>query len=505
MMNKEAQLGMRKPVAIIDIGSNSIRLVIYENLTRALTPLYNEKSICSLGKGVALDGNLAEQNIEKALKVMARFSLVMKLMNVEQAYCFATSAVREAKNGKDFAQQISTIIGVNVEVLTGEQEAHFAALGTYAGMPDFNGVIGDLGGGSLELSSLGLVNEEKQETYQLGVLQLIGVSENSLKEAVKITSKQLKNSDVLKKKSQNFCAIGGTWRQIAKLHQIQTNYPLHMVQNYQVDAKEMQEFCDKIITQFDATNTYDGIEFVSSTRVGLLPFGAIVLKKILRTGTFENVVFSALGVREGYLFNRLEKTKQQKDPLLEICENISLLRSRSHPHSFELIKFSKQFIGASKLSEDVEQQRLREAACFLADIAWRGHPDYKGEQAIDLIAFGALIGVNHAGRAFLARTLAVRYMGLKRHSVSSEILDLAGENNVKRAKILGALFRVAFVISASMAGVLPKVAFNINNQCLELILPQDLLFLEGSRLKNRLGQLAKTIGLQAGEIVISRH
>ncbi len=495
-------LKARKPVAIIDIGSNSIRLVIYENLTRSLTPLYNEKSVCSLGKGVALLGSMNASNVAKALKVMRRFALVIRLMQVKNIYCFATSAVREANNGEQFASDVTKIIGVRVDILSGEQEAYFATLGTIAGIPDFTGEIGDLGGGSLELSSLVPAKESNNETYKLGVISLKEESNFSLKKAMEIVKNQLKTSKVLAQKSDNFCAIGGTFREIAKLHQALTNYPLHMVQNYQVRAFGLIGFCNEIIEQYINNKTYEGIEFVSSSRTALLPFGAVVLRDILQIGAFENVIFSALGVREGYLYDKLSKIEQQYDPLFETCKQISILRSRSFKHSFELIDFSEQFISAVNIKEAASEKRLREAACLLADISWRGHPDYRGEQAVDLIAFGALVGINHSGRAFLAKALAVRYMGLKRQSISKEILQLAGKREGERARIIGALFRVAFVISASMAGVLPKVKFNINSNIVELILPNELSFLEGNHLKSRLNQLAKLLGL-VGEIVIT--
>ena len=502
-MSNNLQILTKNPIAIIDIGSNSIRMVIYEKLTRALTPLYNEKSICSLGKGVALNGNLARQNVEKALKTMRRFALVLKLMQVKTIYCIATSAVRKAKNGAGFAKQVEKIIGTNVKILTGQQEAHYAALGTIAGMPNFSGIVGDLGGGSLELSSLANTSKNKYETFELGVISLMEASSNSILMASEIATKILESSNILQQNNNGtFCAIGGTWRAIAKLHQVQYNYPLHMVQNYQIEAKDIISFCDEIYSQYQAQNSYLNIEYVSSTRSKLLPFGALLLSKIMQLGGFANISFSALGVREGFLFSKLDNIEQQKNPLIETCNTMSLLRSRSYEHCLELIDFSEKFLTAVNISETKAQTKLRKAACLLSDISWRGHPDYRGEQAIDLIAFASLTGVDHQGRAFLAKTLATRYMGLKRNSISSELLDLAGEEASNRASLLGALFRVAFVLSASMAGVLGKIKFTVNDNMLELILPHELAFLEGSRLKNRLTQLAKQLGLSQANIII---
>ena len=144
-----------RPVAVLDIGSNSVRLVVYERLARSLTPLYNEKSSCALGRGVASSGKLAEENVQRALKAIMRFALVTRLMKVGATYVLATSAVRDASNRASFVAAVEKIMDAPVRVLSGEEEAHYAALGVLAGFPGFAGIVGDLGGGSLELSEIG--------------------------------------------------------------------------------------------------------------------------------------------------------------------------------------------------------------------------------------------------------------------------------------------------------------------------------------------------------------
>lgn len=493
----------QQPVAVLDIGSNSVRLIVYERHARALTPLYNEKSPCALGRGVAATGRLADENVAEALDAMRRFSLVVKLMKVGQLHILATSAVREAENGPLFSAEVARITGEKVRILTGAEEAHFAALGVAAGMPEFGGVVGDLGGGSLELSSLSGGSDTGGETFQLGVIRLQDESEGCPKIAQKIARDRLENSAILKlPEGQTFCAIGGTWRALAKLHQRKSGYPLHMVQDYEVDASDLFILCDKIVDGFEGEGSYPGAELVSSSRRSLLPFGAAALKEVLRAGGYEKVRFSVLGVREGFLFDLLDPAEQQKDPLIQACNDMSVLRSRSPVHSHELIGFSEQFVAASGLLETSNERQLREAACLLADIGWRGHPDYRGEQSVDLVAYGALIGVDHPGRAFLAETLAVRYMGLKHKSVSEDLLDLAGKMANARARILGALFRLAFPMSAGMSGVLPKVRFSCAAATLTLNLIPELEFLDGHRLRNRLNQLANVAGFEKSDVRI---
>lgn len=492
-----------KPVAVLDIGSNSVRLVVYERLSRALTTLYNEKASCALGRGLAATGRIADSNIERALIAMQRFALVARLMRVGNVHVLATSAVRDAANSQSFVTAIETVMGADVRVLTGEEEAHFAALGVVAGFPEFNGLVGDLGGGSLELSALTEGHDSAGETHELGVIRLQDDSGRSPEKAASLARARLKNSRLIKEHPDKlFCAIGGTWRSFAKILQVEGKYPLHMVQHYIVSASEAAKLCDEIIAAVMAGKTMPGSDSVSSSRRDLVPYSAAVMGEILRLGAFDQVMFSALGVREGYLYDQLDADERAVDPLRQAAEQMSILRSRAPGHARDLVTFCAQFLATAGLKESAADQRLREVACYLADIGWRGHPDYRGEQSVDMVAYGSLVGVDHPGRAFLAQVLAVRYMGLKHKSISQPLLDLAGPDGTARARLIGVLMRVAYPMSAAMPGVLPRVDFAARGKRLELKLPPDLAFLDGEHLRNRLGQLANIAGFKTSDVTV---
>jgi exopolyphosphatase/guanosine-5'-triphosphate,3'-diphosphate pyrophosphatase len=490
------------PVAVLDIGSNSVRLVVYERHARSLTPLYNEKSSCSLGRGLAQTGRLAYENIDRALTAIQRFALVARLMKCGQVHVLATSAVRDASNSKAFVDAVEATMHARVDVLSGEAEAHFAALGVVAGIPDFSGIVGDLGGGSLELSSISGGHDAYGETHELGVIRLQDDSARSPAKARELARDRLSRSSLLKgRPGGQFCAIGGTWRSLAKMHQVLREYPLHMVQHYVAEADDLARLCDEIVDAAAAGKAIPGGDSISSSRKDLMPYGAAVLSEVLRGGRFESVLFSALGVREGYLYSLLPTEEQAKDPLLQGAEEISILRSRSPAHADDLIAFTADFLTAIHVTETPSEERLRRVACYLSDIGWRGHPDYRGEQSVDLVAYGALSGVDHPGRAFLAETLAVRYMGLKHKSVSQSLMALAGPAANMKARLLGAVFRVAYPMSAAMPGVLPRAHFSLAGGILRLHLPPDLAFLSGEHLEGRLEQLAGVVGIKACEIV----
>lgn len=488
-----------QPVAVLDIGSNSVRLVVYERHARALTPLYNEKSACALGRGVGQTGRLADANVAQALNAIKRFALVARMMRVGKVYVLATSAVRDAANREEFVGAVEALMESPVQVLSGEEEAHYAALGAVAGMPDFAGTVGDLGGGSLELSTISNGMDRDGQSHQLGVIRLQDDSNGHPNKAAGIVRHRLEKSSLGKAtKGTDFVAIGGTWRSLAKLHQIVTDYPLHMVQNYVVPAEEMIAFCEGIIGA-GSLKGYEGAEHVSSSRRELVPFGAAAMLEVLKAGHFRNVVFSALGVREGYLYGRLDEDERRIDPLIQGAEELSVLRSRSPAHAGDLVEFTGQFLQVAGVSETAEQTRLRTVACLLADIGWRAHPDYRGPQSVDAVAYGSFTGVDHSARAFLAQIIALRYDGLKSKAANA-LSGLMKEDMGPRARLIGALFRVAYPMTAAMPGILPRIRFEVEGSGLTLVLPVDLAFLDGEHLRGRLEQFAGVAGFKQSNV-----
>lgn len=478
-----------QPVAVLDIGSNSVRLVVYERHARSLTPLYNEKAACALGRGIAQSGRLADANVEKAIDAIKRFALVARMMRVGKVHVLATSAVRDAANRTEFVSAVEAIMDAPVQVLSGEEEAHFAALGVVAGIPGFDGVMGDLGGGSLELSVISGRMDTNGQSHELGVIRLQDDADGSPKKAAAMVREKLKDSLLTAMEpGRQFAAIGGTWRSLAKLHLELRDYPLHMVQDYVVPAAEMIAVCEEIIAA-ESLKNYPGSGSVSNSRRELVPFGAAVMAEVLRAGKFDSVVFSALGVREGYLFGLLSRAEQSVDPLLQGAEELSVLRSRSPAHAADLIEFTAQYFEAAGITETAEETRLRQVACLLADIGWRAHPDYRGPQSVDSVAYGSLTGVDHAGRAVLAHAISVRYDGVKSKSAAT-LAPLASAEMIRRGRLIGTLFRVAYPITAAMPGILPRIRFALDGNVLVLQLPADFAFLAGEHLRNRLIQFA---------------
>lgn len=484
------------PVAVIDIGSNSVRLVVYEGDKRSPSPLFNEKVLCGLGRTLATTGRLDEEGAQRALRALRRFRALTTQLGAEGPHVIATAAAREAENGPEFIARAEQVCGARISVLSGRKEAKLAALGVVAGSYRVDGFAADLGGGSLEIIDIRKQRLVGGATLPLGGLRLIDQSGNSLKEASKLVDSALQDVDWLSDgKGRPFYAVGGTWRAFARLHMAQYDYPLTVMHGYSMPAHETRDFAH-LLNRLSASSL-EGVNAISKARRETVPYGALVLERLIGEIQPSRVVISAFGVREGIVYNLLSKGKRRRDPLLSGCEEMAVQRSRSPEHAIELFKWTDELFRASEYRETPEQRRLRQAACLLSDIEWQGHPDHRGRQSLDLIAYATFAGVDHPGRAFLALTAFYRHQGVSNTDGGTRLKELLDADAYKRVRILSAAIRTASMISASMSGVLLRTPLIRQKDRLILQLPEDLSVLDGERLERRLAVLAAELDLEA--------
>jgi exopolyphosphatase/guanosine-5'-triphosphate,3'-diphosphate pyrophosphatase len=489
----QGRLDHGPPIAVIDIGSNSVRLVVYEGLTRSPTPIFNEKVLCGLGREVQTTGLLAADAVDKALSALRRFRALCDRMEVAQLWSIATAAARDASNGKSFVSEAERICGCKIDVLSGKREAELSALGVVSGFHRPDGIVGDLGGGSLELTEVHGHRIKGGVTLPLGGLALQDVSAKSIKKAERIVKKALDDARLLEGGAgRTFYAIGGTWRALARLHMWQTGYPLHVMHGYRLPAKEASDF-SSLVHRVDP-EMLSQIEVVTDARRPLLAYAALVLEHLVRMGRPKDVVISALGVREGLLYSMLDPKEREKDPLIAAACELNLLRSRSPAHGEELTAWTDRFMASSGIEETADERRLRHAACLLADIGWRAHPDYRGEQSLNIIANAAFVAIDHPSRAYIALAVFFRHVGLVDEELSPRLRELASTRVLDRARVLGAALRVAYLVSASMPGVLPKTPMLVERGRLVLRFDNGLKALAGERVFIRLRQLARLVG-----------
>jgi exopolyphosphatase / guanosine-5'-triphosphate,3'-diphosphate pyrophosphatase len=488
-------------VAVIDIGSNSVRLVVYESMTRSLVSLFNEKTLCGLGREVQTTGLLAPDAVARALTSLRRFRALCRVMKVGRVYAIATAACRDATNGPDFIAKAERICGVKIEILSGPREAKLSALGVVSGVHRPDGIVGDLGGGSLELIDVRGNRLHSGVTLPLGSLALQDSSHKSLKRAERIVRTDISAVAQLKAgRGRNFYAVGGTWRSLARIHIIQSGYPLRVMHGYSIPAADALDFVQRL-RRLASANMLADIEVVADARRPLLTYAALVLEYIIRVAQPKTIVFSTFGVREGLLYEMLPQAERGKDGLICAAQSLNELLSRSSRHAEELIGWTDRLVRTVRLRETGEDRRLRHAACLLSDIGWRVHPDHRGEQTLHLILNGNFGTVSHQGRAFIALAVFYRYAGLSQENEPPAFMhELVPPSLVERARVLGAALRVAHLISAARPGVLPATHFRSRGRKLTLVFEHRMVDLVADRVGSRFKQFARLVG-RSGAIV----
>jgi len=488
-------------VAVIDIGSNSVRLVVYEQMARSLVSVFNEKTLCGLGREVQSTGLLAPDAVDKALTSLKRFHALCKIQRVGRVHAIATAACRDASNGPDFITRAERICGVPIEILSGPREAKLSALGVISGIHRPDGIVGDLGGGSLELVDVRGHRIRGGVTLPLGSLALQDLAHKSLKRAERIVEGELSELPRLKAgRGRTFYAVGGTWRALARIHILQSGYPMKVMHGYSIPAPDALIFAQRL-RRLAAADMLANIEAVAEARRPLLTYAALVLEHIIRWANPKTITFSTFGVREGLLYSMLPEAERARDGLLCAAQTLNELLSRSARHAQELIEWTDRLARVIHLRETEEDRRLRHTACLLSDIAWRVHPDHRGEQTLELIINGNFGSITHQGRAFVALSVFFRYAGLSEENQPPVIIqDQVMPAMLERARVLGAAFRVAHLISAARPGVLPATHFRSKGRKLMLVFEHQMVDLVADRVGSRFKQLARLIG-RSGSIV----
>jgi exopolyphosphatase / guanosine-5'-triphosphate,3'-diphosphate pyrophosphatase len=489
-----------RPVAVVDIGSNSVRLVVYDGLRRSPTPIFNEKILCGLGKGIAITGKLDAAAVVRAIAGLKRFRALARQIGCHEVFAVATAAAREAENGEAFIDDAEKALGSGIHVLTGKEEARYAALGVIAGIPEADGVVGDLGGGSLELIDVHDGKLFDGVTLPLGPLRLIDMSGNDMVRARKLVDEYFGDTTVLESlKGRSFYAVGGTWRNLARVQLSHAGYPLHVLHQYTMtrqQAKSIAEFVSGM-----TSSALKDVKDVSKARSNTMPFGSMVLERLINAGKPKDVVCSVYGVREGYLYAKLPRKKAKLDALLSSCWDFARRYARSPEHELELCDWTDQIFGEAGLKETDAEKRLRYAACLLADIGWRAHPDYRADRSMSMISQAAFVGVDHPGRVFLALTIFYRYEG---EVMKDDLTRLLSEHDMERAHLLSSMFRLAYILSAAMPGMLPRIGLKLEgSKTLSLTLPTKLKDLMGERVEKRLSSLAFEMG-RSPKVVIGK-
>jgi exopolyphosphatase / guanosine-5'-triphosphate,3'-diphosphate pyrophosphatase len=473
--------------AIIDIGSNSVRLVVYGPPLRAPAIVFNEKVMAGLGRVVAASGQLEESAMTVALTALERFALLARSMNCTSVRAVATAAVRDAANGADFVQRAAAI-GVVVEVISGEAEAEAAGWGVLAGIPGADGIVGDLGGGSLELVRIVDGAPADRLSLPLGVFRLSGFTAKHGQLDRIVKAALAKASWPLMAKGAALYLVGGSWRALSRVHMELTDYPLRVLHNYAMPSAAAARL-SRAVAHMERKRLR-GISGLPSGRLATLKDAASLLAVLTRALEPSALVVSASGLREGLMYRGLSQFEQSKDPLLEGVREAAARQVRFDQHGDLL----GAWIAPLFLSETTDDARLRTASCLLGDVAWAANPDFRAERGVDFALHGNWTGIDARGRAMMAQALHISFGG---GQIAPIVSSLASADDLGMATRWGLAMRLGQRLSGGTADPLKKSSLSIDGEHVRLGFAPGSEPFYGDAVRRRHRALATALGRQA--------
>lgn len=474
------------PQAIVDIGSNSIRLVVFGGAARAPVVLYNEKVMAGLGRGVIETGELDPESIAIALAGLDRFAGLIAGMDLASLRVVATAAVREASNGPEFVDQVRAL-GLPVEVLDGEAEANGAGYGVISAMPWADGLVADMGGGSLELVRVSRGTLGERASFRLGALRVAAIRAKGKTRLKREVDAALAGLGWLAEcRGKPLYLVGGTWRSLSRVHMELYKFPLTVIGNYTFAPDQAKPLLEAVLAMDKAA--LKAIPQVKSARIPYLDDGAALLDALVSSIAPSEIAVSAFGLREGLLYASLKPEQQAHDPLVEGMRYLTQAQQQFPGYAEAL----HEWLGGLFPDEPGEWRRVRLAACLLRGTGWSSNPDFRALSGEELGLHGAWSGASPADRAMLAMAA---FIGMGGGSAEPDILaQLAGPDRLERARAWGFAMRLAQRISGGAPDTLRRSAVSIEHGQLVLALPRALDALVDASLERRLARVAEAVG-----------
>ena len=451
-------------VGVVDVGSNSVRMVVFDGAARSPAYFYNEKIMAGLGKGLAETGRLNPQGRIRALAALKRFALLAEGMKISPMTVVATAATREAEDGPDFQAEVERETGLKLWVIDGDEEARLSAQGVLLGWPDAAGIVCDIGGNSMELARIGKGQVGKRVSTPLGPFRLQQVT-GSAEDRRKLIERVLrKAAATVEPEGQRIYLVGGSWRVIARLDMERRGYPLTVLHEYRMTPKNVLETIDWIgRNDLNALRARTG---TSAERMDLVPLACEVLGAMVRLFKPKEIDVSSYGIREGLLYEQMPQRLRERDPLIEAARMAEATQARIPGFGKKLFAF------LSPLFKDASPERLRliKAACLLHDTTWRAHPDYRAEVCFDNATRANLGGLDHPGRVFLGLALLHRYKNSRAGSRFEAMFRLLDEDQLREAEVLGKAMRFGAMFALGDPSEAGSLRWNPRKRVLELAL-----------------------------------
>ncbi|MEM9370736.1 MAG: Ppx/GppA family phosphatase [Pseudomonadota bacterium] len=476
-------------IGVVDVGSNSVRLVVFEGHCRAPAILFNEKVMCGLGAQLQRTGALDPEGKLRALGALKRFAALAPGLHVGALTGIGTAAIRDAVDGPAFRDEIAEETGIRLSIASGLDEARLAGQGVLFGNPRADGVVIDLGGASLEFSRLLKGRFAEGVSTPLGPLRLHSTlmqSESDFEKEVDARLDEL--AELYSLDGGTLYLVGGSWRALARIEMVRNDYPIEVIHEFRMSRRAADGLCDFVA----ASDPEDLMAFpgVSASRVGFMPFAARLLSRVMRRVDPGDLRLSAFGLREGVCLENLPDSIRAQDPLISACQEQEARRARAPGFGAELADWAQLAIPP----QDPREARLMRAAAYLADANWRTHPDFRADGCWETVTRTSITDLGHDGRVWLAAALVTRYKarGRRRLEQMPEI-GLLRPEDLDRAECVGLALRLGLTLSGAAPGILPYARVINEPDRLILQLDPEIRSFNGEEIEKRLGHLARVM------------
>ncbi len=475
-------------IGVIDVGSNSVRMVVYDGACRSPGQLFNEKVMCGLGADLGRTGRLPKEGVERALRALTRFAALAPQLKVGALAGVATAAVREAEDGAAFCTAVQARTGIRLRVISGAEEAELAATGVLFGTPSSTGVVVDLGGASLEFCRIAKGRPQTGLSTPLGPLRVGGRRDGA--EIDRDIRRYLDTlADGYRLDGGTLHLVGGAFRALARAEMERAGYPLIVLHEYRLpleQAHALGQWASRA-----SGSELSGLSSVSAARRENLPFTGRLLTHLIRALKPGSVQVSAFGLREGLCLETMSPALRGEDALLAGAREQERRRARAPGFGDELADWAVGVLAP----RDAKEARLMRAAALLSDVNWRTHPDYRAQNCWETVTRTTLSDLGHEGRVFVGAALVARYKGAKKANGSVPALALLPLRRQTEATQLGLALRLGATLAGSAPGVLDYARLRRSGERLRLSLTGPALPFAGEEVEKRLGALAKSLGL----------
>ncbi|NAZ35910.1 Ppx/GppA family phosphatase [Rubellimicrobium sp. CFH 75288] len=475
-------------VGVVDVGSNSVRFVVFDGAPRSPAYFYNEKVMCALGAGLSETGRLNPKGRRRAIDALCRFAALARGMDLPPLLAVATAAVREAEDGSEFVEEVEAKTGLRLQVIPGDEEARLSAQGVLLGWPGSFGLVCDIGGASMELADLAQGRVGRRVTSPLGGLKLREVPGGPKGLRAHIASHVARLHDEMGNETgMRLFLVGGSWRAIARIDMERRQWPLTVLHEYRMNAEAVE-----------ATRAFIGASEpgplrarlnLSADRMELVPVAIEVLSELVRVFRPKDIAISSYGLREGLLFEQMPPSLRERDPLLEACRYQEARDARLPGFGRVLYDFVQPLFPDA----DWQRKRIIQAACLLHDVNWRAHPDYRAETCVDTATRANLGGIKHEERVFMGLALLYRYSSRSEGTRFDALFKLLSAEDALQAEILGRAMRLGAMLWLGAHDAPGAFRWRPDKRQLELTIEARARPLFGEVAQSRLAALAQTM------------